>query len=345
MGVMDCRRRRMDGSGVKVAMSMMNERGSGEGAGYAGYGIYPEFKDCYALHVFFDDLRRSKSMLDETLQEWGIVIHDEEIPTRRQPNLKKIHTPWRYFFKPDTSMAHDDASEDDVVASIVMQTNLARNGSLIVSSGKNMGVFKAAGWPEEVADFYRIEEYEGYTWLGHNRYPTNTPGWWGGAHPFNLLDWSVVLNGEISSYGTNRRYIESFGYYCTMQTDTEVAAYLIDLLVRKQGLTEELAVRALASPFWGGIDRMPQKERELNRNIRLTYGSAMMNGPFAIIAANHDAMIGCCDRIKLRPLVVGEHGDRLCISSEEAAIRAMDPGIEHAYTPCADAPVIGRFIV
>ena len=25
------------------------------------------------------------------------------------------------------------------------------------------------------------------------------PGWWGGAHPFALLDYSVVHNGEISS--------------------------------------------------------------------------------------------------------------------------------------------------
>jgi len=38
----------------------------------------------------------------------------------------------------------------------------------------------------------------------------------GGAHPFNLLNWSVVHNGEITSYGTNRRYIESYGYKCTM---------------------------------------------------------------------------------------------------------------------------------
>jgi predicted glutamine amidotransferase len=104
------------------------------------------------------------------------------------------------------------------------------------------------GFWEEVADFYRIEEYQGYLWLGHNRYPTNTPGWWGGAHPFSLLGWSVVHNGEITSYGTNQRYIESYGYNCTMYTDTEVVAYLFDLLVRKHGLSEELAVRALAPP-------------------------------------------------------------------------------------------------
>ena len=32
------------------------------------------------------------------------------------------------------------------------------------SSGKNMGVFKAVGYPEDVGEFYRLDEYEGYCW-------------------------------------------------------------------------------------------------------------------------------------------------------------------------------------
>ena len=37
----------------------------------------------------------------------------------------------------------------------------------------------------------------------------------GGAHPFAMLDYSIVHNGEISSYDANRRFIEMFGYQCT----------------------------------------------------------------------------------------------------------------------------------
>ncbi len=335
----------MDGSAIKRALSMMNERGSGEGAGYVAYGAYPEYKDCYALHVFFDNTHETKRIVDTTLEQWGTIVHDERIPTYDQPGLRAIHIPWRYFFKPDPNrMSHSNAPEDDIVAQIVMKINTAQKGALIYSSGKNIGVFKAAGWPEEVADFYRIEDYKGYIWLAHNRYPTNTPGWWGGAHPFNLLNWSVVHNGEITSYGTNRRYIESYGYQCTMFTDTEVVAYLFDHLVRKHGLDIDLAVRALAPPFWDDIDTMPDAQEKLNRAIRLAYGPAMMNGPFAIVVANHDVMVGFTDRIKLRPLVVGECGDRLYISSEEAAIRAMEPNVERITMPPAGEPVIGRFI-
>lgn len=333
----------MDGSKIREALSLMDERGSGEGAGYAVYGAYPEFADCYAIHVFFDNIVETKATVDALLQTWGTIVHDEEIPTYEQPKLRKVHTPWRYFFKPDPKLMTGTATpEDDIVTYLVMKVNTTVSGALIYASGKNIAVFKAAGWPEDVADFYRIQDYKGYLWLAHNRYPTNTKGWWGGAHPFNLLDWSVIHNGEITSYGTNRRYIESFGYQCTMFTDTEVVAYLVDLLVRRHGLDEEMAVRALAPPFWDDIDAMPEKEQELNRAIRLTYGSAMMNGPFAIVVATHDGIVGFTDRIKLRPLVAAEAGDRLYISSEEAAIRRMEPDLDRVWMPRAGEPVIGR---
>jgi glutamate synthase domain-containing protein 1 len=343
IGVIDRGMKAMDGSLIKPALSQMMERGSGEGAGYAVYGCYPEYRDCYALHVFFDAIHENKKAVDDLLEQWGKVVHEEQIPTYERPRLRKIHSPWRYFFKPDASlMSWSPTPEDDIVTTLVMRVNTDRKGALIFSSGKNMGVFKASGWPEDVADFYRIEEYQGYLWLGHNRYPTNTPGWWGGAHPFNLLGWSVVHNGEITSYGTNQRYILSYGYNCTMYTDTEVVAYLFDLLVRKHHLPEDIAVKALAPPFWDEIDRMPDRERELNTAIRLTYGPALMNGPFAIIIARPDMMLGITDRIKLRPLVAGENGDRLYISSEEAAIRRMDPGVGDVFMPKAGEPVIGR---
>jgi glutamate synthase domain-containing protein 1 len=69
-----------------------------------------------------------------------------------------------------------------------------------------------------------------------------------------------------------------------------------------------------------------------------------MNGPFAICVATADTLVGFTDRIKLRPLVTGEHGDRLYISSEEAAIRHIEPEIEGVCMPKAGEPVIGRVI-
>ncbi len=343
IAVMDRSGHLMDGAKIRSALSMMDERGSGEGAGYAVYGAFPEFADHYAIHVFFDAVHETKGLVDCELEKWGTIVHDEEVPTFENRNIRKVHTPWRYFYRPDPSlMPRSTTPEDDIVMHLVMKINTTIPGALVYSSGKNIGIFKASGWPEDVADFYRIQDYKGYTWLAHNRYPTNTPGWWGGAHPFNLLGWSVIHNGEITSYGTNRRYIESYGYKCTMYTDTEVVAYLFDLLVRRHGLSPEVAVKALAPPFWDEIDRMQEREQALYRAIRLAYGSAMMNGPFAIVVAQPESIVGFTDRIKLRPLVCGTSGSRLYISSEEAAIRIMEPDLEEVFMPRAGEPVIGR---
>ncbi|NLM30060.1 MAG: glutamine amidotransferase family protein [Methanomicrobiales archaeon] len=343
-GVMDRRRQMMDGSGIRQALSMMNERGSGEGAGYVAYGIYPEYQDCYALHVFFDNAHDGRAVVDAMLEAWGTIEHDEAIPTYDQPNLRATcTTPWRYFFVPDPSLAPGSASpERDVITNLVMQINTGVPGAQVVSSGMNVGVFKASGWPEDVANFYRIEDYEGYLWLAHNRYTTNNPGRWEQPDPFNLHDWSVVENGKVTSYGTNRRYIESFGYTCSLETDSELITYVIDLLVRRHGLDIDLAIRAIAPPYWKDIDMMPEAEADLNRALRLAYGSAAMNGPYTVLAANPDMMVGFTDRGKLRPMVVGECGDRLYIASEEAAIRAMEPGVESITMPAAGEPVIGR---
>ena len=50
------------------SLAMMDERGNGEGAGYAAYGIYPEYTDAYALHVFFDNVRENKPALVQELE-------------------------------------------------------------------------------------------------------------------------------------------------------------------------------------------------------------------------------------------------------------------------------------
>ena len=223
-----------------------------------------------------------------------------------------------------------------------MRINSSVDGAFVASCGKNMGVFKGVGYPEQIADFFRLEEYQGHTWLGHNRFPTNTPGWWGGAHPFALLDWSVVHNGELSSYGINRRYLEQFGYQCSLGTDTEVVAYLFDLLLRRHRLPLRLACLALASPLWSEIDRMAKPERELALALRAVYGSAMLNGPFAVVLGFAGGMVALNDRIKLRPLMAARQGSVLMVASEESVLHEVLDAPDRIWAPRAGEPLIAR---
>lgn len=46
------------------------------------------------------------------------------------------------------------------------------------------------------------------------------------------------------------------------------------------------------------------------------------------------------DRLKLRSMVVAEKDDKVFISSEEAAIRVMEPDAQNIYAPAGGEPVI-----
>jgi glutamate synthase domain-containing protein 1 len=157
-----------------------------------------------------------------------------------------------------------------------------------------------------------------------------------------VLDWTVVHNGEISSYGTNRNFLEMHGYFCTMHTDTEVMAYAVDLLIRRHRLPVEVMAKVLAAPLWSEIDLMPEDERRKYTLLRQIYSGLLINGPFTVIIAHRNEMIGLGDRIRLRPLVAGVKGSMLYLSSEEAPMRLVCPDLDHTWIPKGGEPIIGR---
>ena len=332
--------RRMDGGGIIRAMIPMHERSNGLGGGFAGYGIYPEFRDFFALHLFFDDTAARKSC-EQFLKDHFEIVHDEKIPTRTIPAITGEPIIRRYFVAPLKSvLAAQQVDEREYVARMVMRINSQIPGCHVFSSGKNMGCFKAVGYPEDVGRFYRLEEYGAYCWTSHGRYPTNTPGWWGGAHPFGLLDYSIVHNGEISSYDANRRYIEMFGYHCTLKTDTEVITYIMDYLLRRQGLTLEEAASVVAAPFWTTIENKSEEDKKRLTYLRSVFSSLLLTGPFSIVLGFERGLMALNDRLKLRAMVTGRKDDRVFIASEETAIRAMEPDAEDIRYPAGGEPVI-----
>lgn len=330
----------LPGRMVADLMASMHERSNGLGGGFAAYGIYPELAECYAFHIMYDR-DEYRLPVEQLIGNSAFLIRAERVHTRPTPGIGLAPDLWRYFLQvPPTNLAGTE--EADYVVRLAMRINQEMRGSWVVSCGKNMGVFKGVGYPEDIANYYRLDEYKGYQWIGHGRFPTNTVAWWGGAHPFSLLDWTVVHNGEISSYGINRRYVEMYGYRCTLKTDTEVLVYLIDLLIRRQKLPWSLLYAILAPPFWAQIERMSHPaKRELYTALRQVYGSAMANGPFSIIIGHAGGMIGLADRAKLRPLIAARSGDLFLLASEESAIRAVVPQPESIWSPKAGFPAEG----
>lgn len=330
----------ISGDTIIKAMEPMHDRSNGLGGGFAGYGIYPEFKDCYAFHLFYDN-DHAKEDCEHYLERFFDIASMSMMPVRREKEITDAPMIWRYFVTPKSWRCQEEAlDESDYTARHVLDVNSSIAGAYIFSSGKNMGAFKGVGFPEDIGRYFRLEEYEATCWTAHGRYPTNTPGWWGGAHPFTLLDVSVVHNGEISSYDANRRCMEMYGYDCNLLTDTEVIAYMLDYLVRKQRLSWQEAANVVAAPFWSTIDHLPAEEKARMTLLRNRFSSMLITGPFSILVGFTDGMMALNDRLKLRSMVVAETDEIAYVASEECAIRRIAPDVENVWAPRGGQPVI-----
>ncbi len=131
-----------------------------------------------------------------------------------------------------------------------------------------------------------------------------------------------------------------YGYRCNLLTDTEVITYIVDYLVRKQGLTLTEMANVIAAPFWSTISRKPQAEKERLTFLRNAFSSLLITGPFSILLGFEGGLLALNDRLKLRSMVVGEKDDMVYIASEESAIRVVEPYVEKVWSPRGGEPVI-----
>ena len=154
----------------------------------------------------------------------------------------------------------------------------------IFSYGRFLSVYKEVGYPIDVAKLYGIDQEaeKADMWIAHTRQPTNSPGsspiW---SHPFASLDCAIVHNGDISSFGANMEFLNSYGYKSHVGTDSEVISKLLFHLTRIEGLSIKDAATILTNPFEGNT---PSGAQELLSRFR----GAKLDGPFAVVA-------GYCD--------------------------------------------------
>lgn len=131
---------KMSGEMITNSMKPMHDRSNGLGGGFAGYGIYPEYKDFYAFHMFFDS-RDTRKKCEAFLKECFEIVKSEIIPTRKIPTIKDEPIIWRYFVAPLNSVLVSLQSEEkDFVAKTVMKINAEMPGAYVFSSGRNMDI-------------------------------------------------------------------------------------------------------------------------------------------------------------------------------------------------------------
>ena len=81
-GVMDTSGKRFSGEEVIRAITIMHERSNGLGGGFAVYGLYPEYRDYYALHVMYEH-PQAQHEADAFFRHHFYQVSAEEVPTRK----------------------------------------------------------------------------------------------------------------------------------------------------------------------------------------------------------------------------------------------------------------------
>ncbi|MHA1984292.1 MAG: GltB/FmdC/FwdC-like GXGXG domain-containing protein [Candidatus Hodarchaeales archaeon] len=351
--------------GTKLIQSLkqMRNRGNGKGGGIAIIGlsannlkVNAEVLDkSYIIQIAYLDL----SVVDELEQEFIFSQFDvhhksyvETIEDHKSIGLEvKPPDVIRYFvsckkalinnFIQENNISERDKAEDEFVYqnSYALHkkfySSLGDKKAFVLSHGKDMLVFKIVGYAEQVIQYYKLDQIEGYIWIGHHRYPTKGVVWHpGGAHPFIGLNDTLVHNGDFSNYHGVAEYLAQFNVYPLFLTDTEVAAYLFDLYSRVFDYSNELIIEALAPTTERDFYMLKSDKQELYKKLQLSHINGSPDGPWFFIIGRsqpnnkHIQLLGITDTSMLRPqvfaMVEGNEGEKIgIVASERQAIDAV----------------------
>jgi len=315
---------RIGNSVALKAIECVRYRGSNLGAGFAAF-TNQEPRPPARIKVFVDGKESLQEVRDH-LSEYskrGLRMLSESLPDS-DSTAKGVFTVYEVLV--------DSPDELLFEATNTLNVLMSKEGirARVYSSGRYVNVYKDVGYPREVAKRCNLLEDRVFAdaWLAHTRQPTNSPGrypiW---SHPFSSVEFAIVHNGDISSYGANMEFLKSVGITNHVGTDSEVVAQLLDHLVRVRRLSVREVAMLLSNPYERRLDGAIHGARI--RELIIQLRGAQLDGPFTIVAGYCDGqdtyLLGLTDRSKFRPIVVGEDDGRYFVASEEGQIRTLSP--------------------
>ena len=85
---------RIAGDRIVRSIASMHDRSNGLGGGFAGYGIYPQYKDLYAFHLFYES-PAAREECERFLDRHFEMVNLSKIPVRRHPRITDEPLIWR----------------------------------------------------------------------------------------------------------------------------------------------------------------------------------------------------------------------------------------------------------
>jgi glutamate synthase domain-containing protein 1 len=224
-------------------------------------------------------IKERKQAVEDRMQELGAEVIDKEEATEYA---------LRYHFR----LAGDLRRLIDYIEDI--------DGVEILSVGKGLELIKDLGDADTVAEQYGLKGFVGTHAIGHTRMATESDVDIRSAHPYwgyPLDDVSVVHNGQLTNYWTNRRDLERRGHRFMSNCDSElIAVYIADC-----------------------IERGDELEGAMRRSID------ELDGVFTYLVATADQLGMAKDVMAAKPMVLYESDEFVGLASEEVAIRSIFP--------------------
>jgi glutamate synthase domain-containing protein 1 len=226
-----------------------------------------------------DAIKDRQATVDERLKELGVKVSNSELVTE-------------YAMRYTLSFDGDLKRVIDYVEDV--------DGVEILSIGHALELIKDLGDATVVSDQYKLSGFNGTHAIGHTRMATESdvdirsahPYW---AYPFN--DVSVVHNGQLTNYWTNRRDLERQGHRFMSDCDSELIAVYIAHRIDK------------------GDDLHTAMSRSVDE----------LDGVFTYLVATADSLGMAKDVMAAKPMVLYESDDLIALASEEVAIRSIFP--------------------
>lgn len=182
-----------------------------------------------------------------------------------------------------------------------------QEGAGIASLQKDeIHVYKGHGLLSEIFNKENLEELKGNSMVGHVRYATCGGKEIENVQPImvrsSMGDFALAHNGNIVNAAGLREQLEQVGSIFRGSSDSEVIAHLIQ---RASGSFIE----------------------------KLKIALQQLEGAFALVVMNKDAMYACRDRNGLRPLSIGTLQEGYAITSETCAFEVVGAMFEKDLAP------------
>jgi len=288
-------------SGVGSEMTAMLQALKHRGPDSTGFAVYgePNAGD-YIMRVkiaereFMDTGHGVKAVLEQRRADVEALLNEHNAKIKVKENATDYAL--RYV------ISHDGDTED-------MARHIEElDGVEILSLGNGLELIKDLGDATEVADAYKLNDFNGTHAIGHTRMATESDVDIRSAHPywaFPYNDVSVVHNGQITNYWIMRREMERRGHRFMSNCDSELlAVYTADNLASGTSLEDSLR---------SSIDDI--------------------DGVFTYLVATKDQLGMAKDTMAAKPLVLYESDELIAMASEEVAIRAILPQEIDTYDP------------